>query len=88
MNNLADSTLRVIDRASSKLGPLSALLDKLMEKVVPTTTAAACGGSRCEPLHCTNIRCGHFLAGYYYWSTAPRGCEQGIYTCKQTVCIC
>ncbi len=87
MNNRTDSMLRVVDHASSKLGPLSALLDKFVEKVVPATTAAACGGSRCQ-LNCTSARCGHGFGGYYYWSTAPRGCEQGIYTCTQYGCFC
>ncbi|HLW00311.1 MAG TPA: hypothetical protein VKT82_16720 [Ktedonobacterales bacterium] len=39
MNNRTDSVLRVVDRTDSKPGLLSALLDKFVEKVVPTTTA-------------------------------------------------
>lgn len=88
MKNLSDSTLSVIDRASSKFGLLSTLLDKVVEKVVPITTASACAGSECVFTTCTSIRCGHFLAGFHYFSTAPRGCEQGIYTCRVSSCFC
>jgi len=86
MKNGPDSTLSVIDRASSKLGPISSLLDKIVERVVPTVTASACRGSYC--FTACGGRCGHFLAGTAYYSTAPRGCEQGIYTCSVSGCLC
>ncbi len=88
MKHLTDSTLNVIDHASNKLGPLSALLDKLVERVVPTTTAAACAGSRCVYSTCTQNQCGHHWMGYLYYSTAPRGCQNGIYTCRVMSCFC
>lgn len=87
MKTLTNSTLRTIDRAISKLGPLSFLLDKIVERVAPVATASACAGSFCKTT-CTNVRCGHFLVGYSYYSTAPRGCEQGIYTCSVRFCTC
>jgi hypothetical protein len=88
MNNLTDTTLSLIDRASTKLGPFSALLDKIVEKVVPTTTAAACAGSLCVYTTCTQNQCGHHWMGYYYYSTAPHGCQEGIYTCSVMSCFC
>lgn len=88
MNNLTNSTLNAIDRASAKLGPLSSLLDKIVERVVPTTTASACAGSECVYTECSNVRCGHGMVGYYLYSTAPHGCEQGIITCRVASCFC
>ena len=88
MKNLTNSTFSAIDRASSKLGPLSSLLDKVVERVVPSVTASACPGSECVYITCTNIRCGHHMVGYYNYSTAPRGCENGIITCRVQACIC
>lgn len=44
MKSVTDSTLRIIDHASSKLGPISSLLEKLLKRVVPTATASACIG--------------------------------------------
>lgn len=88
MKHWTDSTLSLIDRASTRLGPLDSLLDKLVEKVVPTTTAAACAGSECVYSECTDIRCGHGMVGYHLYSTAPRGCEYGIITCRVQACFC
>ena len=87
MKRLTDSTLSVIDHASPKLSPPSTLLDKLVEKVVPTVTAAACPGALCsEP--CTNFRRSHFMVGYRYYSPNPAGCLGHFYTCKVTFCAC
>jgi len=88
MKTLTDSTLSLINRVCTKLGPLSFLLDKAVEKVAPTTTASACAGSECVYTECTDVRCGHHMVGYFLYSTAPRGCEQGIITCKVASCFC
>ncbi len=86
MKHLTDFTLSAIDRTTSKSGLFSALLDKLIERVVPMTTGAACGGSFCQTV--CGARCGHGFASTSYYSTAPRGCEQGIYTCSVKACVC
>lgn len=88
MKHLTDSALNLIDRASSKLGLLSTLLDAVVEKIVPTATASACAGAVCVFTTCTDIHCGHLLVGYRYFSTAPHGCELGIYTCSVSSCFC
>lgn len=86
MQHLTDSTLNFIDRTTSKLGPLGSLLDKIVERVVPSVTASACGGSFCKTV--CGPRCGHGYASTSYYSTAPRGCEGGIYTCYVKGCLC
>jgi hypothetical protein len=88
MNDLSQIAVNAIQRASDKLGPVSALLDKLAETLVPHVTASACAGSECVYETCTNIRCAHGMVGYHYYSTAPRGCQQGIYTCRVASCFC
>ena len=88
MKHLTDSTLGAIDRASSKLGPLSTLLDRFVARVVPATTASACAGSECAYTTCTDVRCGNFLVGYFLYSTAPHGCQEGIITCRVASCFC
>lgn len=88
MKHLTDSALNLIDRASSKLGPLSTLLDAVVEKIVPTVTASACAGAVCAFTTCTNVHCSHFFVGTRYFSTAPHGCEFGIYTCSVSFCGC
>jgi hypothetical protein len=86
MQHLTDSTLSLIDRTTSKLGPFSSLLDKIVERVVPSVTASACAGSFCKTV--CGPRCAHGFAATSYYSTAPRGCEQGIYTCSVHGCFC
>jgi len=89
MKHLTDSTLSAIDRASSKLGPLSSLLDKFVEKVVPTVTASACSGVFCGAFCDTTIQCNsqHLKYGHYYYSSLRYGCSSGI-TCTIRFCGC
>ncbi len=87
MQTLIDFTLRAIEYAITKSGHLNFLLDKIVARVALVAPASACGGSFCKT-SCTNVRCGHFMVGYSYYSTAPRGCEQGIYTCSVRICTC
>lgn len=88
MKHLSDSTLDLIDRASSKLGPLSDGLDKLVERVVPTVTASACGGTHCKTV-CTNIICAHRLARVAFYASSQTNCNLQKYNCSVTVdCLC
>ena len=88
MKTLTDSTLSAIERASSKLGPFSSLLDKIMERVLPTVTASACSGTHCATT-CTNIICGHHMALVSFWSSSPAECRRGHHTCSFVVsCTC
>jgi hypothetical protein len=90
MKHLTDSTLSVIDRASSKLGPLSSLLDKLVERVIPTTTAAACSGAFCGAFCDTVQRCNsaHLTYGHYRYGFNSRSCQEGIIKCSIRFCGC
>lgn len=90
MKHLTESTLSVIDRASAKLGPLSSLLDKFVERVVPTTTASACFGIFCEAACDTGQRCNanHRTYGHYYYATSPSHCTQGKWSCITRFCGC
>jgi hypothetical protein len=89
MKHLTDSTLNIIDRASSKLGPLSSLLDKLVERVIPTTTAAACQGVPCGPLCDTHQACsGHVTYGHYYYARSSNDCINAHYFCSVRFCGC
>ena len=42
-----DKLLSLVDQATSRVGALNTVLDRLVERVVPQTAAAACGGSLC-----------------------------------------
>ena len=90
MKHLTDSTLSAIDRASAKLGLLSSLLDKFVERVVPTVTASACAGINCGSFCDTTIQCNsqHRTRGHTYYSTVFNGCRYGYYTCTITFCGC
>lgn len=90
MKHLTDSTLSVIDRATAKLGPLNALLDKLVERVIPTTTAAACSGVFCGLWCDTADECAGYLKfyGHYRYATSTYNCNHGIYSCKALFCGC
>jgi len=89
MKHLTDSTLNIIDRASSKLGPLSSLLDKLVERVIPTTTAAACSGAYCGAVCDTVQRCNsdHLTYGHYLYGFNSRSCPDMI-KCTVRFCGC
>jgi hypothetical protein len=90
MKHLTDSTLNVIERASSKLGPLSSLLDKVVERVVPATTASACLGALCKTTCDTVQRCNaqHLTYGHKHYSNHVNGCLNKIYTCSVRFCGC
>jgi hypothetical protein len=89
MKHLTDSTLSVIDRASSKLGPLNSLLDKLVERVIPTTTAAACQGVPCGSFCDTHQTCsGHLTYGHSYYATSSNACIVANYSCSVRFCGC
>ena len=84
MNNVSDFMLRVLDRASSKLGPISSLLDKLVERVVPAGTASACGGYLCRT-YC-GLKCGPDRWERFRWfAPSPSECS---HACVVQDCGC
>jgi len=87
MKNFTDSALSIVDRASSKLGPLSSLLDTFVERVVPNVSASACTGALCKET-CSGVRCGHFLVGHRFYSINAAGCNNHFYTCVASFCGC
>jgi hypothetical protein len=90
MKHLTDSTLSAIEHARSKLGPLSSVLDKFVERMVPTVTASACSGVKCGSFCDTTIQCNsqHLTYGHTYYSTVFNGCRYGYYTCYVRFCGC
>ncbi|GHO57271.1 hypothetical protein [Ktedonobacter robiniae] len=82
MQTFTDSILNTLDRISKK----SSLLDRLTERLLPTTTAQACGGYLCYDT-CANLRCGHYDTAYrQFWATTISNCNAGNYSCTSSVC--
>jgi hypothetical protein len=52
---LLDTLLSQVDHLTGRLGPLTTLLDTLVSRIAPTTTAKACGG---------NVFCHRACGGY------------------------
>jgi hypothetical protein len=90
MKHLTESTLSAVDRASAKLGPLSSLLDKFVERVVPTMTASACFGMFCESACDTVQRCNanHRTYGHNYYARSSSDCTNGNWSCIIRFCGC
>lgn len=48
MNKQTDMALSVIDRFVNQLGPINLLIDFVLDKIIPKTTAKAChSGNKC-----------------------------------------
>lgn len=90
MKHLTNSTLSALDRASTKLGPLNSLLDKLVERVIPTATAAACQGVLCGSFCDTVQTCNsaHLTYGHRYYAISSNNCIVGNYSCSARFCGC
>jgi len=66
MNGLTDIVLTTVDRFSSRLGPVNTLVDRILNRIAPHTTARAtcsspytiCSGSVCGAIRVpTKLRC-------------------------------
>ena len=84
-----DKLLSLVDQATSRFGVFNTVLDRVVERVVPQTTAAACGGVFCGAFACVgmNTICEHDLppsqsyAAIY--SSSQTGCYYHNITCYQ-----
>lgn len=59
-----NTVLSTVDHLVSRVRPLSSLLDRIVEKIVPSTTAAACGCTYLCYTECIAINGGHYIAKY------------------------
>lgn len=76
---LPTSTLSTLDRLVSICGPLSALINRVARRTVPTLIAQACGGYLCNH-GCTEIRCGHFMAYISHYAFTIDDCTNHNYS--------
>ena len=88
MRTFTDSVLSVADSISGKLGPVTVLLEGIVERIVPQTTAQACGGVPCYD-ECVGP-CGPYGTEYYtvYYSPTVQDCNNGYTPCYTRTCSC
>lgn len=60
MYTFTDSLLSKVDSLIDQLGPVTALVDKVIDRVAPQATAQACHPEGCALEECTNVRCGTY----------------------------
>lgn len=88
MRNFTETAISGIDRLARKVGPLSQLLDTLIERVVPQTTGQACTGVPCYS-QCGGP-CDRYGDKWYYlyYADTVYDCQIGNWTCVDTSCSC
>lgn len=90
MHALADSVLSSVGSLSERLGPVSSLVDVLVDRVIPTATVKACHGDgyKCwvEPCYSYYPRC-LTPEGYIIHAADNASlCGFNEYTCLQCRC--
>jgi len=88
MRTFTDTVLSVTDTISGKLGFVTTLIETVVERIAPQTTAQACSGLPCVD-YCQGV-CNHFGERYHttYYATTVANCNSGHYNCNTSTCSC
>lgn len=80
MRTFTDTLLSTVGRISNQPGPVSSLMDSLVERLTPKAEAQA----SCPPgTFCTNDcgQCAHGVADFNYYAVDGYNCIIGNYNC-------
>jgi len=76
MKTISDNLLSSVDRYTKRFGFVNSAISAIVDKVVPQTTAAACGTG----VTCYNFcggRCGNGIAYYRVYASSYYNCDFG-----------
>lgn len=85
MKTFGNDLLSTVNRLTGHLGPVTSLLDGIIERVAPRVTAQACSGVLCTTHYCGSCcgKCSGDYLSYIYkaYSYSGTGCLSHDYTC-------
>ena len=82
MSTFSDAVIAKADYLTSKLGPVTSIIDKLVDRLVPHATAKACGGNVLCNSYCSGSCSGNRANLYSQWATDPQGCSYNPPWCE------
>jgi hypothetical protein len=90
MNTGLNTLLANVDKLANRLGPVDGAVTKVLARVLPQTTARACGGVYCYT-YCQTSSSGcqgpfspHY--GQIFWGDTQDICDRGLWSCVDNVC--
>jgi hypothetical protein len=89
MKTWSDSIVTLAAHLGEHLGPVTTVIDGIVDRLVGKHEAQACGGTFCYNFCSANLCGGNYVSiKYSYYSTSQTGCNYAYYICVDSSCSC